>query len=181
MKSLKNMPRYKCHKIVQALKIKAIAYSPYTLEFEDDSFEPFAIDSAWVAKHSPHTMGYFVRYSDDYTSFSPASEFEAGYTLIEEVVSEDNGTKPLTKGQTLLQTAMATRNILNPLHEFKRAKPVVGECEWLTIGKVYDVAADDRCITLIDDDGSLIIEQMDDTTHIANGFWEFVEADSESE
>lgn len=81
------IPTYQCHKRVQALKIKHVIASPrgYELHFENESFVPMQVSMEWVNKHTPHTGGYIVWYENDgYVSFSPASAFEAGYTLVEE-------------------------------------------------------------------------------------------------
>jgi len=85
------MPRYKCHKIVHALKILAVK------EIEGSENEtvlgarlvvepPFAaieVGAGYCAKHKPVAGGYYVVYEDGYKSFSPAEAFESGYTLME--------------------------------------------------------------------------------------------------
>lgn len=85
------MPRYKCHKIVWALKIKALTdtSSPQEesdgsllLTPEEDGYAPFRVDREYVRKHRPEVGGYFVQYEDGYKSFSPAKAFEDGYTRI---------------------------------------------------------------------------------------------------
>ena len=90
-----NLPRYQCHKIVQALKIKAIQKPSRPIDQEDDGeriltfsdegFEglAFGVDHAYMRKHQPQPGGYYVVYEDDYRSFSPSEAFEAGYTRIE--------------------------------------------------------------------------------------------------
>lgn len=86
------MPRYKCHKEVHALKIKAILDpTPPEQESdgwrllvpEDEGYGPFAIDPQYLHKHKPEAGGYYVVYADGYKSFSPAKAFEDGYTRIE--------------------------------------------------------------------------------------------------
>jgi hypothetical protein len=86
------MPKYQCHKIVEALKIFDVV--PFdnggaSLFPHDPRFAPVEVDAAWMAKHNPQpadpglqTRGYFVRYEDGYTSWSPIEPFEAGYSLI---------------------------------------------------------------------------------------------------
>jgi hypothetical protein len=95
------MPKYKCHKVVAALKIKQVtrhahedpAYNDRTFEasakfkggflhFEDERFIPLAVDADWYRKHAPMPGNYFVVYDDGYTSCSPANAFESGYTKI---------------------------------------------------------------------------------------------------
>lgn len=79
------MPRYKCHKEVSALKIKSITSSAsgVVLEFEDPGFAPMTMGFEWQAKHKPQPGWYLVIYDGDgYTSCSPAKAFEDGYTRI---------------------------------------------------------------------------------------------------
>lgn len=85
------MPRYRCHKEVWALKIKKVERSNVMgneseggalLRFEDPRYVPIWVEYDYVHKHSPQPGGYYVVYSDGYKSFSPADAFEGGYTLI---------------------------------------------------------------------------------------------------
>jgi hypothetical protein len=78
------MPRYKCHKIVHALKIKALEKfgSVTFMQPEEKQFANFALDKEFVDKHNPKVGGYYVVYKDGYKSFSPAEAFESGYTRI---------------------------------------------------------------------------------------------------
>ncbi len=105
-------PRYKCHKEVVAWKIIGIEQatlplfneavcrgskalgsacgrcqrckyyeSPdYVLSFGEG--ESRRVSGAWFEKHKPLAGGYFVLYEDLYESYSPAAEFESGYTRI---------------------------------------------------------------------------------------------------
>jgi len=78
------MPRYKCHKEVWALKIKAIveaAKNPQ-LVFEESGYAPLNVDFEWYYKHKPEVGGYYVVYADGYKSYSPAKTFENGYLLV---------------------------------------------------------------------------------------------------
>jgi len=87
------MPRYKCHKQVWALKIADIkrhnADNP-TAETDgsaiitpaDDGYAPFRVDREYIRKHNPQVGGYYVVYSDGYKSYSPAKAFEEGYTRV---------------------------------------------------------------------------------------------------
>lgn len=102
--ALTEMPKYKCHKIVHALKIIKIVYDDdvqndggATLYPEDSKgYAPFKVDSEFIRKHlsereakeyslleAEDSQGYYVRYEDGYKSWSPAEVFEAGYVLIE--------------------------------------------------------------------------------------------------
>lgn len=83
------MPRYKCHKEVWALKIKEIKRVPFGnahvvhyLIPEESSYAPLELSLEYIGKHSPVAGGYYVVYDDGYISYSPAKAFEDGYTLI---------------------------------------------------------------------------------------------------
>lgn len=87
------MPRYKCHKEVHALRIADIEYCDsvkhgvqrfeYCLLIPFDSrYSPIRVSSAWMNKHQPDVGGYYVVYSDGYASYSPKTTFEEGYSLI---------------------------------------------------------------------------------------------------
>jgi hypothetical protein len=95
------MPRYKCHKDVWALKIKDISDPTVPgnesdgsrlLHFEEPGYGARRVSREFVQKHMPraidliqkHTYvgGYFVVYKDGYESFSPAQAFEEGYTRL---------------------------------------------------------------------------------------------------
>jgi hypothetical protein len=82
------MPRYKCHKEVWALKIKEITRVPsgnatvtHSIVPEDRRYAPFVVSLEYIDKHSPKAGGYYVVYKDGYKSFSPGDVFEDGYTL----------------------------------------------------------------------------------------------------
>ena len=89
-----NLPAYKCHKIVHALKIKAILKPQRPIDQEDDGERiltfsdegveglALGVDHAYMRKHQPQPGGYYVIYEDDYRSFSPAATLEAGYTRL---------------------------------------------------------------------------------------------------
>ncbi len=73
-----DLPRYRCHKEVWALKIKWIIGN--TITPDDPGYEPFTLSAAYFEKHQPYAGGYYVVYADGYESFSPADAFEGGYT-----------------------------------------------------------------------------------------------------
>ncbi len=86
----REMPRYKCHKEVWALKIKAIElhnrmpdtdYSA-TITPEEPGYAPFEVTYDYQVNHNPRVGGYYIVYKDGYKSFSPADAFEEGYTLV---------------------------------------------------------------------------------------------------
>lgn len=83
------MPRYKCHKEVWALKIKEIRRVPsgnatitHTIVPADEGYAPFEVSLDYIDKHNPQAGGYYVVYGDGYVSFSPGKAFEEGYRLI---------------------------------------------------------------------------------------------------
>ena len=89
------MPRYRCHKEVHALKIATIAYDAEqarregretdgsaTITPAEPAYAPFRVEAAYMRKHEPKVGGYFVVYKDGYQSFSPAEAFEDGYTRV---------------------------------------------------------------------------------------------------
>lgn len=80
------MPRYKCHKEVWALKIAVVipdeegggaAIAPV-----EEGYGPVFVSAEYVEKHKPQAGGYYVVYKDGYKSFSPAKAFEDGYALV---------------------------------------------------------------------------------------------------
>ncbi len=91
---MSELPRYQCHKIVHALKIKTAQVSgstsspdtKYFLLPEGERFSKIEVSKEWWKKHQPYSVenngGYFVVYEDGYQSFSPAEAFESGYTRI---------------------------------------------------------------------------------------------------
>ena len=89
------MPRYKCHKEVWALKIAAIVFDSDLAQKEnretdgsatitptEEGYAAFNVPHDYVRKHNPEVGGYYVVYKDGYKSFSPASAFEEGYTRV---------------------------------------------------------------------------------------------------
>jgi hypothetical protein len=88
----REMPRYKCHKEVHALKIKEIVTDASIAENREtdgsamitpaeEGYAPFRVDAAYLHSHKPEVGGYYVVYKDGYVSYSPAEPFEDGYTL----------------------------------------------------------------------------------------------------
>ena len=85
MDAAAEMPRYRCHKEVWALKIASInqhARGGATITPAERGYAPFDVSAEYVAKHAPQAGGYFVVYADGYRSFSPPGAFESGYTRV---------------------------------------------------------------------------------------------------
>jgi hypothetical protein len=82
------MPRYTSHKKVWALKIKEVFNSGtttttdespvVTIYFENPNYGPRKI--ALRGKPTPEPGWYMIQYEDGYISFSPAKQFQEGYT-----------------------------------------------------------------------------------------------------
>ncbi len=83
---MRELPRYKSHKIVHALKIKELEFEGGTclIVFEDKEYAPVDVGLKYYNKHKPQSGGYYVVYEDGYKSWSPAEAFESGYTLVPE-------------------------------------------------------------------------------------------------
>jgi hypothetical protein len=85
------IPKYRCHKEVWALKISNIVDPTQPGNDSDGSrmihptdtrYAPFSVPHEYVRKHSPEVGGYYVVYADGYQSYSPAKAFEDGYSLV---------------------------------------------------------------------------------------------------
>jgi hypothetical protein len=89
------MPKYRSHKEVWALKIKTVELDAdkarkenretdgsVTLTFEEPEYAPRKMPHTYAHKHQPKPGGYLVQYADGYVSWSPAEAFEEGYTRI---------------------------------------------------------------------------------------------------
>lgn len=82
------LPRYRSHKTVWALKIRAVippTEGPAGMGWivpDDAGYGPIEVSAEYLQKHKPVPGGYYVVYKDGYQSFSPAAAFEDGYTRI---------------------------------------------------------------------------------------------------
>jgi len=81
---MKDLLKYKCHNAVGAFLI-------VTMEPGDDGRVRLTgspsrlcaqVDACYMLKHTPKVGGYYVLYEGGYESWSPAQEFEDGYTDI---------------------------------------------------------------------------------------------------
>jgi len=94
--AMKQLPKYRCHKEVWAIKILDIVRhnegdpkaetdgSALLCPEEHATYAPIKVGSDYMRKHNPHVGGYYVQYKDGYESFSPAEPFESGYTPVQE-------------------------------------------------------------------------------------------------
>lgn len=84
--------KYLCRKTVKAFKIARIEsnekprregdfleHAHFLFDKHDGSLE---VGQGYMNKHQPQVGGYYVEYSNDYASYSPAQPFEEGYSLI---------------------------------------------------------------------------------------------------
>ena len=82
------VPEYKCQKRVRAARIAAIEFAEdgrATIAPADVGLEPFIVlDITWKErfKGSEDDLGFYVVYTDGYTSWSPSLAFETGYSRI---------------------------------------------------------------------------------------------------
>ena len=96
---MQEMKKWQCHKKVHAEKIEKIildidlankenretdgsAYLFFEGTSKIEGYEGHKVEYEYVHKHKPEVGGYYVVYEGGYKSFSPAKEFEEGYTLI---------------------------------------------------------------------------------------------------
>lgn len=85
---MSDLPRYKCHKEVNAFKIGQInlkheTAGAYAILVPDRaSVVGVSVSEEWLCRHKPEVGGYYVVYGDGYASYSPADAFEQGYSLI---------------------------------------------------------------------------------------------------
>lgn len=97
------LPRYRCHKVVEAAKIDHVEHLSsgdivLTLQLPgpDDPANP----KKWMVKRGSELMrrlpptidviptGYLVVYAGGFESWSPAKDFDEGYTLITDTATE---------------------------------------------------------------------------------------------
>ena len=101
------MPRYKCHKEVHALKIKGIGPTVdgrATIHPEEDGYASFDVEEAYIVKHKPHIGGYYVVYEGGYVSFSPEAAFDNGYVPLEQATKELDAIYTKSVAEALLST-----------------------------------------------------------------------------
>lgn len=87
MSAMRELPRYKCHKEVWALKIDAIEIhqdGSATIATDDDGYAPFRTKPGFKErfKGNDEERGYYVLYKGGYESWSPAKDFEEGYSRL---------------------------------------------------------------------------------------------------
>lgn len=76
-----NLPKYRCYKIVGAIRISAVEFGDTGAAVMGDG-RVVEVDQAFLDRHGPKEGQYLVEYDDGYLSVSPAAAFEAGYTVV---------------------------------------------------------------------------------------------------
>lgn len=81
------LPRYRCHKEVEALKIRNITVQDtdngtVAILTPEGDYPAFEVSWEFINKHKPEAGMYYVRYTDGYESASPSAAFEGGYSRI---------------------------------------------------------------------------------------------------
>lgn len=83
---MKELPKYKSHKEICALKIAAIEFNEIgsaKIAPANKDYELFTVTAYREKfKGSENDLGYYVKYKDGYESWSPTAAFEDGYTLV---------------------------------------------------------------------------------------------------
>lgn len=88
MSAAATMPRWKCHKVVHALKLAAVEIKgpdkAVLVPAERNMWGPVLAPPGWLMRFraQDNDPGYFVSYDDGHTSWSPTKAFEEGYTRI---------------------------------------------------------------------------------------------------
>jgi hypothetical protein len=72
------MPKYRSHKIIWALEIKAV--DGHHLSFVEPGYADIDADPAMFSRYTPVPGDRYMVYPDGYKSFSPKKAFEEGYT-----------------------------------------------------------------------------------------------------
>lgn len=114
------MKKYKCHKVVWAMKIVGFDFPPtgeenkgvLLLGQEQNEF----VSQEYFNHHNPEVGGYYVKYSDGYESYSPAKAFEEGYSPFGKPIDFKEISNGLfTKNYTVVHGGDFT---FNAYHEF---------------------------------------------------------------
>lgn len=76
------LPRWKCHKVVEADQIVATTDIGDGCKLHLRTGTSVLVDPTWLQRHNVKIGGYYVVYEDGYASFSPRDAFERGYAPI---------------------------------------------------------------------------------------------------
>jgi hypothetical protein len=105
------MDKYKCHKVVEAMKIAQIKLDECgSGSLSDGNGEEYWCEPIWMEMHKPEVGGYYVQYADNYRSYSPAKAFEEGYTLLREGDEGEAAMGAMAAGLLTLLDRIETEN-----------------------------------------------------------------------
>ena len=87
MPDKRELPRYKCHKEVWALKIAIVqmnADRSARISPADDGYGTFTTEPGWGSRFhgNEDDPGYYIVYEDGFKSWSPSKAFEDGYARL---------------------------------------------------------------------------------------------------
>lgn len=132
------LPEYQSHKVVEAGKILSIARATATLVVDTgpDTAADVKVGHDWLERHNPKIGGYYVRYSDGYDSFSPATAFEEGYSrlyqpgeieLVKEIESDDPEDALITRDELKARLEAQTAPKVTP----ESIKARIADIDWI--------------------------------------------------
>lgn len=148
------MQKYKSHKVVEAAKIIGFQIDSSSLGAiltVDENGRPVgqSVTMHWLDKNAPRwgtpdaevelVGGYFVRYDDGYTSWSPAEAFEKGYTPLTHDPKDGalpvSGYQPQTDEKVQLVNSFKAdeERLLRKLDAMKHDPNI--DQRWLAIGR----------------------------------------------
>lgn len=85
---MNKMPKYKSHKVIEALEIKTLEIKGFDLEitYVDNGYKNivFKVPLEMKIRYEPKAGDFHVFYEDGYASFSPRKAFLEGYTKVTE-------------------------------------------------------------------------------------------------
>jgi hypothetical protein len=146
------MPKYKSHKEVWALKINSIfkdggeADGSAIITPEEEGYAPFKVDADYLQKHNPQVGGYYVVYKDGYKSFSPAEAFEEGNTLIKETNFLDrliDEEKELSEKTKALSNALKSVELAYKVGAYQYNLLCVQHMNMVAYGRILNMRIDD--------------------------------------
>ncbi len=109
----KELPKYKLHEIIGALKIKKIEWLiiPYDyqirppdqfneiagiIHWEEEGYDPIEVTLGWVLKYQPQVGGYYIIREDAKTLYDEADNFKTLYLRLSEQDEVAQAYKTLT-------------------------------------------------------------------------------------
>lgn len=169
MSNVIEIPRYQCHKQVQALKIKLVIENPrgFELHFENERFVPIQMPADWAALPQLLVGGYVIWDEQGQATWCPGAVFEQGYSLIQAGPKDTSTRKAAKKLAAQLNGSEYPLRISNELAEQAKAAGLVivyGASDDLMEfrGAIYDeLYVNDGGTALVDAEG-LLPDNADD-------------------